>query len=142
MNVETNKSVVRRFYNAVWNRWDEDEATLILSPDIDFRGSIGLQKYGHEGFIEYMNIIRSAFPDFHNQIDDLIAEGDKVVARLTYTGTHKGTIFGIEPMERKFSYAGVAFFEFADTGIRKIWVLGDLLSLLNQIGTSTTTLDG
>ncbi len=85
-----------------------------------------------------MNIIQSAFPDFHNHIDDLFAEGDKVVARLKYTGTQEGPIFGIEPTERRICYAGVAFFEFTNTRIQKIWVLGDLLSLLNQIGAIAT----
>jgi predicted ester cyclase len=73
MSIELHKSLVRRFYNEVWNTWDEQAAREILSPEIDFRGSIGLQTHGHDGFIEYMKFIRSIFPDFHNQIDDLIA---------------------------------------------------------------------
>ncbi len=141
MNIETNKLMVRRFYDIVWNTWNEDEARLILSSEIDFHGSIGLEKHGHDGFIEYMHIIQSAFPNFYNQIDDLIAEGDKVVARLTYTGTHKGPVFGIEATGRKISYVGVAIFELSDVKIQKVWVLGDLYSLLNQIGTTATTLD-
>jgi steroid delta-isomerase-like uncharacterized protein len=120
MNVETNKSLVRRFYNEVWNTWDELAAKEILSSDIDFRGSIGQHKQGHDGFIEYMKVIRSIFPDFYNQIDDLIAEGNKVVARLTYSGMHKGPIFGIEATERRISYGGVAIFEIADTRIQKV----------------------
>jgi predicted ester cyclase len=66
-------------------------------------------------------------------IDDLIAEGDKVVARLTYTGTHKGPIFGIEVTGRRTFYGGVDIFKFAEAKIKKIWVLGDLYSLLKQI---------
>jgi steroid delta-isomerase-like uncharacterized protein len=141
MNVETNKSLVQRFYNEVWNTWDEQAVREILSPEIDFRGSIGLQKHGHDGFIEYMKLIRSIFPDFHNQIDDLIAEGDKLVARLTYTGTHNGPIFGIEATGRRISYRGVAIFEIAESKINKVWVLGDLLSLLKQIGAISVKVD-
>ncbi len=64
-----------------------------------------------------------------------------VIRSFSYTGTHKGPIFGIEATERRISYEGVAFFEFTDTRIQKVWVLGDLLSLLNQIGATATTLD-
>jgi len=42
-----------------------------------------------------METVRRAFPDFHNRVEELVAEGDKVVARLTYTGTHRGELFGI-----------------------------------------------
>jgi predicted ester cyclase len=74
-------------------------------------------------------------------IDDLIAEGDKLVASLTYTGTHKGPMFGIEATGRRISYAGVAIFEIAETKIKKVWILGDLLSLLNQIGAISVKVD-
>ena len=102
MSVETNKSLVRRFYNVVWNTWDEQATREILSPEIDFRGSIGLQKHGQDGFIEYLNIMQSAFPDFHNQIDDLVAEQiSGFIAIKTFpplTG-ERVSIVGFETME-------------------------------------------
>lgn len=81
-----------------------------------------------------MNIIRAAFPDFHNEIEAIIAEGEHAAARLTYIGTHEGELLGIAAARQKVSYAGAAFFTFHDNRIAKVWVLGDALSLMRQIG--------
>ncbi|MCZ6591567.1 MAG: ester cyclase, partial [Alphaproteobacteria bacterium] len=87
MSAEANRALVETFYNVMWNTWSEETARAILTADIDFRGSIGLHVTGHEGFLGYMQTIRDAFPDFHNHIEDIIATGDRAVARLTYSGT-------------------------------------------------------
>lgn len=129
-----NKRLVQTFYTVTWNTWDEATARRILHPELEFRGSIGLAVRGHDGFLGYMSVIRTAFPDFHNRIDELVAEDDKVVARLTYTGTHQGTLFDTAATGRDIAYAGAAFFRFEDGLIRNVWVLGDQLSLLRQIG--------
>src|SRR5262249_21398608 len=53
------------------------------------------------------------FPDFHNRVEELVPEGERVVARLTYTGTHAGELLGIAPTGRRVNYAGVALFRIA-----------------------------
>jgi steroid delta-isomerase-like uncharacterized protein len=131
--VEANKRLVTTFYEVVWNRWNAGAAEEILAPDLDFRGSIGLEARGVAAFLDYQATIRRAFPDFHNRIDELIGEGSKVVARLTYSGTHQGELFGHPPSRRRVSYAGVGMFECRDGKIAKVWVLGDLHGLLVQI---------
>ena len=134
LTVRGNKALVRRFYDVMWNAWDESAVPDVLAPDVDFRGSIGLRTRGHTGVVEYMRLIRDAFPDFHNRIDDLVAEDEKVVARLTFTGTHLGPLLEHAATGRKVTYAGAAFFEIANGKIRHVWVLGDALSLMRQIG--------
>ncbi|HYM68516.1 MAG TPA: ester cyclase [bacterium] len=129
-----NKALVRRFYEVMWNTWDESAVPAVLAPEVDFRGSIGLRKHGHAGVMEYMRLIRDAFPDFNNRIDDLVAEDEKVVARLTFTGTHLGQLLEHAATGRKVTYCGAAFFEMANGKIRQVWVLGDALSLMRQIG--------
>src|SRR3972149_9114158 len=84
MALDENKALVRRYYNQLWNNWDTKVADEIIATDIGFRGSLGVMTRGLEGFKQYVDTVRAAFPDFHNAIEDLIAEGDKVVARLTY----------------------------------------------------------
>ena len=101
---------------------------------IDFRGSIGLQVNGHDGFAGYMQTIRDAFPDFHNRIDEIIVTDDRAAARLTYTGTHDGPLFDHAATGAPIEYAGVAMFTMAGGKITKVWVLGDRLALLQQIG--------
>src|SRR5438067_8819293 len=108
------KALVRRYYGALWNRWDFALADELIAEDIAFRGSLGVSVRGREAFREYMDSVRRAFPDFHNRVEELIAEGDRVVARLTYTGTHRGELFGVAPQGRRVSYAGVAIFRVAD----------------------------
>ena len=132
-----NKELVRKYYSDLWNKWDPQAAAEIISEDVSFHGSLGLTVKGRDGFQGYVDLVRSAFPDFHNRVDDLIAEGDKVVARLTYTGTHRGALFGIEPTGNKVSYGGVAIFRIAHGQIVDGWVQGDTLGLLRQLGAST-----
>jgi len=84
------KPLVRRYYAEVWNTWSATALEELISPDITFRGSIDAAVSGIAGFQQYVNRIRAAFPDFHNHIEELIAEGEKFAARLTYTGTHRG----------------------------------------------------
>jgi steroid delta-isomerase-like uncharacterized protein len=84
-------------------------------------------------FKQYVNRIRLAFPDFHNHIEELIAEGEKVAARLTYTGTHRGELFGLPATGNKITYAGIAIFEFKECKIVRGYVLGDTESLKRQL---------
>ncbi len=131
--IETNRLLVYRFYHELWNNWQFDIISDLLSPDLIFHGSLGTQKTGHEGFIEYANQVRSAFPDFKNSVEDIIAEEQKVAACLTFQGTHEGKIFGIEPTGRTIQFVGIGVFVFRADLISHIWVLGDRLSLLQQL---------
>jgi len=78
--------------------------------------------------------VRTAFPDFHNTIEELIAEGDSVVARLTYRATHRGELFGIPATGKAIEYAGVAIFRVRKEQVAEGWVLGDTLGLMRQLG--------
>lgn len=131
--IEDHKKTVRRFYDELWNRWNYAVIGEILTPDIAFHGSLGVRKNGHEGFIDYAEAVRAAFPDFTNTVEELIAEDDKVAACLTYRGTHMGEIFDIEPTGRPIRYIGTAIFVFRDGLIGNAWVLGDRLELLQQL---------
>jgi steroid delta-isomerase-like uncharacterized protein len=117
----------------MWNQWDKSVFEQILAPDIVFRGSLGQEKRGYAGLSEYMDFIRTAFPDFTNRIEDVVSEGDRAFARLQYTGTHEGEIFNVAPTHRRISYAGAALFSFAKGKIREVWVLGNIYGLLRQL---------
>jgi len=82
--------LVNEFYHRLWNSWDLSAVEEILSPDISFRGSFGITKDGHSEFKDYVKFVKEAFPDFHNTVEEMVAEGEKVFARLTYRGTHEG----------------------------------------------------
>jgi len=133
MGIAENKALVGRFYDELWNAWNYRGIGEILSPDAVFHGALGSGRTGHEGFIEYAELVRAAFPDFHNTVEEMIAEGDKLAACLTYSGTHQGEIFGIAPTWRPVSYAGVAIFVISEGLIGHVWVLGDRLELIQQL---------
>jgi len=127
------KSLIRRYYSELWNAWSMTALEELISPGIVFRGSIGTAVKGIEEFKQYVNRIRAAFPDFHNHIEELIGEGEKVVARLRYTGTHRGELFGFSGTGRKVTYQGIAIFQFREGKIVSGYVLGDTESLKHQI---------
>ena len=132
---ETNaKTLVRRWYEEMWNCWSFDLVDEIVAPDVAFRGSLGVSTHGREGLKRYMRFVRDAFPDFHNHIELLVAEGGTVVAKLSYSGTHAGEFQGIPPTQRRVTYAGVAIFDVVENRIQSAWVLGDLYSLHKQVG--------
>jgi steroid delta-isomerase-like uncharacterized protein len=133
MSRSGNVRLIETWYYRMWNRWDKSAFEEILTPDIAFRGSLGQVKRGYDGLSEYMDFIRTAFPDFTNRIEEVISEGEKAFARLTYTGTHEGELFGVAPTHKEVTYAGAAVFSFDGEKIREVWVLGDIYGLLRQL---------
>lgn len=133
MSLESNKQLIRRYYDELWNRDNLALADDILHPQIQFRGSLGMVVQGIDGYKGYVKIVRQAFPDFHNHVEEMVAEGDTVVARLTYTGTNKGELFGRAPSGKKVTYVGVAIFHVKDAKIVSGWVLGDRSGLQEQL---------
>jgi len=122
----TNKELIEIWYFQMWNKWDKSVFNKILCNEISFRGSLGQSKKGHKGISEYIDFVRQAFPDFHNQIDLIISENNKSFVKLTYTGTHQGEIFNMLPTNLPFAYTGAAVFTFNDNKISDVWVLGDV----------------
>ncbi|MBI1306297.1 MAG: hypothetical protein GC181_06755 [Bacteroidetes bacterium] len=128
-----NKELIEIWYHDMWNKWNKEVMSQILDPNITFRGSLGNEKMGYDGLSAYMDLIRNAFPDFHNQIELIITEGGKSFIKLRYSGTHEGEIFGLKPTNRKIEYYGCAVFSFNGRKISDVWVLGDVYGLLKQI---------
>src|SRR6478752_3718865 len=86
------EDLVRRFYAQLWNRWDDVAVNDVIAGDFSFRGSLGRETRGRAGWREYRDMIRAASPDFHNEIVDVVAAGDRAAARLLYSGTHAGEL--------------------------------------------------
>lgn len=126
--------LVQRFYTDLWNRWDDGLVDDLLSPDFLFRGSLGQEVHGRDGWRRYRDLIRQGSSDFHNEIIDLVVAEDRAAARLEYSGTHTGPLLGFSPTGRRFTYSGVAFFTAPDAVLTEAWVLGDLQSLSAQLG--------
>ena len=129
----SNQVLIEKWYLQMWNQWDKAVFSEILDENISFRGSLGQEKKGYEGLSDYIDLIRTSFPDFHNEIELIITEGNQSFAKLKYTGTHQGKLFGIEPTNRQITYYGSAVFTFKNRKITDVWVLGDVYGLIQQL---------
>ncbi len=132
----TPKSLVEAFYHQVWNTGDEALAREILGEDFRFRGSLGPEKRGQDGFIEYMRSVRTALGDYQCVIDDLVETEGRVAARMTFKGVHRAPFFDVAATGREIAWAGAAFFTIRDGRIAALWVLGEVDSVKQQLGSA------
>jgi steroid delta-isomerase-like uncharacterized protein len=126
-------TLVQRFYDVLWNAWDDEAVAATLHPDLRFRGSLGQETTGLDQWRTYRDGVRRGSSDFHNEVVDLVAQGDRAAARLVWSGTHDGVLLGIEATGRRFSYAGAAFFRRRVGLLSEVWVVGDLDQLRRQL---------
>lgn len=84
--------MVLRFYEELWNRWQLGLADELMSPTVRFRGSLGTICEGRDDFKRYVKVVQAAFPDWQNRIDEIFAIEDRVIARMTWSSTHRGTL--------------------------------------------------
>jgi len=125
--------LVEGFYSELWNRWNDAAVDGTLSPAFTFRGSLGAQTSGRQGWRRYRDLVRAGSADFHNEIVDLVCDGQRAAARLRYTGTHTGLLLGVPATQRRFEYSGAAFFTADQQRLTSAWVLGDLDGLRHQL---------
>ena len=127
------KDQVRRFYSVLWDAHDKDAIPSVLHEEVTFRGSLGDEKTGHAGFAEYVDRVHEALGDYRCVIEELVAEADKVFAKMRFTGIHRGDFLGYAPTQKPVSWNGCALFTFRDGAIADVWVLGDLKALEAQL---------
>ena len=129
-------TLVERFYDEVWNRDDEAVAREILHADFRFRGSLGVERQGVDGFIGYLRQVHAALSGFTCEIEGLLESGDEAVARMRFHGTHAGSLFGVAPTGRRIEWDAAAFFATDGTQITGLWVVGDVDAVKRQLGIS------
>ena len=138
MSLEENKALIRRFLDEGYNKRNLTIADELLSPNlvISFFGSV---LKGPEGWKKLANVFLTAFPDIYVTIEETIAEGDKVVANWSCSGTHKGPLRGIAPTGKEVTWKGIAIYRIADNKIVEAEGLNDALSIMQQIGAIPST---
>ena len=137
MSIEENKNVIRR-YQAAYNNNDLDALDEVVAMDVLTPKIMPGFPSGLEGAKTVHRRSLLGMPDFHTTIDDLIAEGDKVVARVTMTGTHTGDFWGFPATGKKVSFTGIYIARIENGKIVEHWGEEDGISLMQQIGPTTT----
>jgi steroid delta-isomerase-like uncharacterized protein len=136
----TPRMVVRRLHE-VWNTGDVSAAADVYAPDFvgHFPPSSHLpERRGLEGAREGIGRIKEAFPDWHETIEDMVTEGNKVVTRYTSTGTHGGAFRGIRATGRKIAVPEISIYRVAQGKVAEQWCLVDDLGRLQQLGAAPT----
>jgi steroid delta-isomerase-like uncharacterized protein len=134
MHAEANKQVVRRFVDEYQTAANERSFAELLHPEVVDRSRPPGIAEGAEGVRQQFETFRAAFPDFHAVIHDQIAEGDKVVTRKVFHGTHRGELMGIPPTGREVQIEVIDIVRVEGGQIVEHWNVVDRLGLLQQLG--------
>ena len=133
MSIEDNKAIVRR-YQDIYNSNNLDALSEVVAEDVLTPKIMPGMKAGLEGAKQVHATTLIGMPDWHTTLDDLIAEGDKVVARITMTGTHTGDFWGIPATGTRVKFTGIYVVRIANGKIVEHWGEEDGVSLLHQLG--------
>ena len=136
MSTETNKAIVRRYLEQVIGEGRADLVEEFLAEGIELHGS-GLEP-GQEPLRQWVIMMAAAFPDRQMTIDDVVAEGDRVVARTTLSGTHQGEMQGIPATGKAVTQPSISIFRLTNGKIVEGWFASDNLSFMQQLGVIPT----
>ncbi|MEV7869776.1 ester cyclase [Streptomyces sp. NPDC088124] len=134
---DSNKATFRRFHD-VLNSGDAEAISKIIdevvAPDLLFHAPVPMGATGVQALKKVWTVLLRAFPDLRVEIEDVIAEGDKVVVRNTVTGTHRGEYRDLPPTGRSVRYDEIFIFRFAGGRIAEVWGVVDVFAQMRQLG--------
>ena len=134
MSTEANKTSVRRFYDEVFNKKNRAAIDEFIDPNhIDHAAPPGTPG-GLAGAKQTIGMYLTAFPDLHFTVEDMIAEGDKLVARLTVRGTQQGAFMGIPPTGKHVTVTAIDISRMAGGKSVEHWIEMDTLGMMQQLG--------
>jgi steroid delta-isomerase-like uncharacterized protein len=134
MSIEENKALVRRYFQEM-DRGNLDVVDeLIAEAYIDHNPALPGVGPGREGTRQYMRMLKAAFPDATHTIDDIIAEGDKVMTRVTARGTFLGECIGYQPNGNVVEISGIAVHRVENGRLVEHWAHADMAGFMRQIG--------
>ena len=132
--METHKDFFKQFVQFI-NTADENLAQQLISPVAKFHVPGQPEPLqGAKGYLMIISMMRSGFPDIQWTLEDMITEGDKVAARFTMRGAHKGEFFGVPPTGKIIVIQAINFYRLANEQIIEEHGQPDMLGLLRQIG--------
>jgi predicted ester cyclase len=138
-DIENNKQVLMRFWNEVWDQGKLEVVDEIFHPNFTDHGlAPGLTKQGPDGAKEAVEQFRAGIPDLYLKVDDMVAEGDKVLTRWEAGGTHTGPLVSgrgsIPPTGKRAVVRGFTLNRLEDGKIIDAWDNFDIMGMLQQLG--------
>jgi steroid delta-isomerase-like uncharacterized protein len=135
MSAEQNKAIVRQWIEQGWNKGNVNLIDDLYTPNVvQHDAATPVPVTSAEALKQYVGGFLHAMPDLHFTIDDLLAEGDKVLWRFTAKGTQTGDLMTIPPSGRTATVTGMVLFRLANGKIAEVWVNFDALTMLQQMG--------
>jgi steroid delta-isomerase-like uncharacterized protein len=132
MSAEHNKATVRRFLEEYTPTVVDD---LLVSDYVHHDPAFPPEmQRGRDSYKQINSIFLAAFPDLAVSVDDILAEGDEVAARWTWSGTHQGEMMGLPPTGKRVSATGTSFHRLASGQIAESWINFDALGMMQQLG--------
>ncbi|RLI36384.1 ester cyclase [Candidatus Bathyarchaeota archaeon] len=138
MTLDENKAKFRLVYEEILNKGNIDLFDELCAPNFVKHTQQPGTDYGIEGSKQSVIMLRNAFPDITYTVEDLIAEGDKVVARWSAQGTHQGEFMGIPPTNKQVRFSGIEIIRLVDGKAVEEWEELDRLGLMTQLGVIPT----
>jgi len=134
MSIEENKALMRRFYEEI-GKGNLAVVDEFVAPDlVDHSPFVPGQAPGRQGTLELFTMIRTVFPDLHITVEDIVAEGDKVVSRGTFSGTHKGEFMGIAPTGKHITVGLIEIVRIVAGKMVEHWNMVNNLGMMQQLG--------
>ena len=134
MSPESNKLLAQRVWEEVWHQGQLSRIDDLFTTDFVRHDPGGRELQGTAQNRQFIGSLCAAFPDVHYTVEDQIAEGDKVVVRYRFHGTHLGTFQGMPPTGKQVTYSGILIYRIVDGKIAEQWTELDLLGFLRQLG--------
>lgn len=131
---DANKTVIRTFIEEVINQGRFDRADDLVKEDFVELDPLPGQQQGREGLKAVLQLMRSAFPNMHWVVLEMVSEGDKVVTRFQWTGTHRAPFLGIPATGKGVTVHGVVIDRLEAGKMADSRILMDTLSLMQQLG--------
>jgi steroid delta-isomerase-like uncharacterized protein len=132
---EQNKALIRKWVEEGWNKGNFAVVDEVYAPNVvQHDPGSPFPVNNTEAMKMYAGMFKSAFPDLTFTIEDLVAEGDKVVWRFNSRGTHTGALGPLPPTGKTGVVTGMVLFRFASGKAAEVWVNVDMLGLFQQIG--------
>lgn len=134
MSADQNKAAVRRAYEEVLNKGNLGVVNELFAPNYVLHAPGGVELKGPEGFRQYVTMFRTAFPDTHVTAENMVAEGEYVAHRFSFTGTHRGDFGGVAPTGKRVISTSNVLSRFAGGKVAEDWHEFDTLGFYQQLG--------